>query len=371
MTRTPRLALMVNIIAPYRLPIYKALGQAFDLTVYISGSEGNRSKWAGTITELEQAGVRIVRPWGVTFQRSVRQGGRVQDLRYLHITPGYLSALFRDRPDAVITNELGTRTIFALLYGLLTHRPVWVWWGGTLHTERGRGRLKRILRDILVHWVQRWISYGESSTTYLSKLGVPREHILQIQNAVNEATYSKPVPALMTIQPRPVLLYVGQMIGRKGVSALMESAARIQHEGYVFTLLLVGGGPEQKELEQLAAVLNLRNVHFLPPQAPEGMPAVYRSADCLVFPTLEDVWGLVVNEALWSGLTVLSSVYAGCTEEIVPEQNRFDPLNADDFDRALRLAVTGGLAKADTSPLLPTSEVSERIASDIRRRLGV
>ena len=71
------------------------------------------------------------------------------------------------------------------------------------------------------------------------------------------------------------------------------------------------------------------------------MSAVYRSGDVLVFRASTHVWGLVVNEALWSGVPALVSVYAGCARELVPSSSTFDPLDPTDFATKLRLALSG------------------------------
>jgi glycosyltransferase involved in cell wall biosynthesis len=159
------------------------------------------------------------------------------------------------------------------------------------------------------------------------------------------------------------------MIGRKGVKLLLEAAARVQGMGHRFSLLLVGDGPETAALKLHAERLGLANVYFQPAQPPASMPAVYRSANALIFPTLKDPWGLVVNEALWSDLPVVASIYAGCTSEIVPAGNRFDPLDPRDFDRVLVKAVTGQLKPPDTSVLLPCTRVAEIISQDILQTL--
>jgi glycosyltransferase involved in cell wall biosynthesis len=110
--------------------------------------------------------------------------------------------------------------------------------------------------------------------------------------------------------------------------------------------------------KQLARDLGLRNVHFCPELAPEGMPAVYRSGDVLVFPTIEDVWGLVANEAILSGVPVLCSKYAGCAEELFPLESAFDPHNPEEFKQKLREAVAGTIAKPDPSRLRTTPQLA-------------
>ena len=360
-----KIAILTNIVAPYRMPIYKRLTQEFKTLILYSGYESNRQMW----DRLERSLINAKRVWGVSFPIPRRGEGGVYDWKFLHINPGYFTELLRFRPNAVISNEMGFRSLIALVYSKIFRKPLWIWWGGTLHTERSIGVLKSLWRRYFSQRVPRWISYGRSSTEYLLHLGVPRERILQIQNCVDEKLFTKPAKPLYSFPVRPVLLYVGQFIGRKGIDLLLESAQRVQAKGYDFTLALAGDGPEKGRLQSLAEELQLSNVFFLDPERPENMPRVYKSADVLVFPTLEDVWGLVVNEALWSGLPVIASIYAGATTEILPQENWFDPLDPDSFDTALERAIRGEIAPPDTSLLLPCEKVARLIEEDIYKVL--
>src|SRR5215472_15436943 len=101
------------------------------------------------------------------------ESGSVTEPWFLHIEPGYIPELVRERPDAVITDEMGFRTLVGLAYGTCFHKPVWVWWGGTCHTERRVGWFRKVLRAVIARWAKRWISYGQTSTEYLLTLGVP------------------------------------------------------------------------------------------------------------------------------------------------------------------------------------------------------
>lgn len=362
-----KIALMVNIIAPYRVPVYQAIGSNFDLAIFFGGNEGNRSSWQNIEAKLKD--IKVKQSWGLTLHWQEGKSGGTYDRRFTQITLGYLFDLFAYKPDAVITNEMGFRTLVALLYGNICQRPVWVWWGGTLHTEGSRGMLRRLLRGLISPLVKHWISYGQTSTEYLTSIGVPRERILQIQNCVDERLYLPPTDPTVNLETKPVFLYVGQMIRRKGVDKLLEAVGKVQAKGHNFSLLLVGGGDEKPAWETLAQELGLKNVHFYPPQPPEAMPAIYRSADYLVFPTLADPWGLVVNEALWSGVPVLSSIYAGCASELLPKENLFDPLNPDDFEAVLTRALLGAIAPPERSRLKTCAEVADLIVNQISKTL--
>lgn len=363
----PKLAILTNIAAPYRLPVYERLGEAFDTIILRSGDEDNRTTWSdvsGRITTCRER-----RSWGMTVKWASRRGAVKFDERYLHVNPGYFFDLVRERPDAVISAELGFRTLAALCYSKLFRRPLWVWWGGTLHTERRRPAWKVWLRRQIARRVPRWISYGVTSTRYLNALGVGDDRVLEIQNCVDEARFDATAPPAFEISPRPVILCVGRFVVRKGVDSLLRAAAKVQSAGHRFSLLIVGDGPEEGQLRRLAEELGLQDVHFHASRKPEAMSGVYRSADVLVFPTRHDVWGLVVNEAILCGIPVLCSVHAGCAEELVPAEDRFDPDDPAQFEAALTRAATGQVAAADGSRLWRSGDVAQRIIDDVRRTI--
>jgi len=353
-----KVALLVNIIAPSRLRLYSLFAEQFDLLILHGGTEGNRDFWEGLEKQLPNA--KVLRAWGWQLHYTKKVHGEAFDEKFVHVTPGFAWGLLRFRPAAVITNEMGFRTLLALTYGMLFGKPVWVWWGGTLHTERGAGRLRKAVRRIIALWARHWISYGQSSTEYLLRLGVRRERILESQNGVDEEEFEADVEPAWSIQPRPVVLYTGQFIERKGVVALLNAAAAAQRVSE-FSLLLVGNGPDRKALEQRAKTLGLKNVHFRPAQVPSHMPAVYRSGDVLVFPTREDVWGLVANEAILSGTQVLCSKYAGCAQELFSGESIFDPENHAEFAYKLGEVVAGRIPRPDRAGVKSISEIANGI----------
>lgn len=354
-----KVCLLVNMISPARVPLYTALANRFDLLVLHGGTEANRTTWHEVENSLPNA--RVKRVWGWHISRIQEDNGTFIDRRFVHITPGYLQALLKFRPDVIISNEMGLRTVIALAYGTLFRTPVWVWWGGTLHTERKIGFVRKFLRKVISRWARHWISYGRTSTAYLLSLGINEESILELQNSVDEERFIRNKEREFEIRPGPVLLHVGQLVARKGIDLLLHAVAGLQREGLEFSLLFVGSGLDEHVFKQQARNLDLRNVHFCPELPPERMPAVYRSGDVLVFPTIEDVWGLVANEAILSGIPVLCSQYAGCALELFPPENTFDPRNPEEFMQTLRTALAGHIARPDPSRLRTTPQLSSSL----------
>jgi glycosyltransferase involved in cell wall biosynthesis len=357
----PKTALLVNLVAPSRVGGYERLAAALDLSILHGGMERNRDSWK----ELNVNGACVRRVSGWQMSMTKRDHGKEIDRWFLHLEPGYITELIRGRPDVVISFEMGFRTLVGLAYGACFRKPVWVWWGGTALTERHVGRFRKLLRGIVARWAKRWISYGRTSNEYLLTLGIPRERILQVQNCVDENCYGAAVEPALDVRPKPVLLHVGQMIARKGIAEFLRAAARLQQEGLTFSTVLVGGGPDSAQLQVLAAELRLENICFYPAQPAESMAAFYRSADALIFPTMEDVWGLVANEAVLSGLPVLCSCYAGCAPELFDPECIFDPADEEQFVAALRRTVKGQLPRADPSRLKRSAEVGDVIANAV------
>ena len=83
----------------------------------------------------------------------------------------------------------------------------------------------------------------------------------------------------------------------------------------------------------------------------------YALAGCFVLPSAREPWGLVVNEAMASGLPVLVSVRCGCAEDLVRANGlMFDPHAPDGLRRCL--TIVGALAAGDLEAM---GERSRRI----------
>ena len=71
-------------------------------------------------------------------------------------------------------------------------------------------------------------------------------------------------------------------------------------------IYIIGGTPTEEYLT-FARENDLTSVHFVPFQEKESLKRYYIAADAFVLPTREDIWGLVVNEAMAFGLGVVTT----------------------------------------------------------------
>jgi glycosyltransferase involved in cell wall biosynthesis len=98
---------------------------------------------------------------------------------------------------------------------------------------------------------------------------------------------------------RPIFLYVGRLAVEKNLAALLK----LDLPG---SIAIVGEGPARADLQRLYPA-----AHFLGPRSGEALAAVYASADVFVFPSRTDTFGIVLIEALASGLPVAAYPVAG------------------------------------------------------------
>jgi glycosyltransferase involved in cell wall biosynthesis len=102
--------------------------------------------------------------------------------------------------------------------------------------------------------------------------------------------------------------------------------------------MIVGDGPIRDRLLAGPQPGNVR-LDYRGAQPYAALPGLYQEADVFVFPSGTDTWGLVVNEAMASGLPVLGSVNSQAVDEWVEEEQtgwRFNPENTAAMQTALR-----------------------------------
>ena len=151
--------------------------------------------------------------------------------------------------------------------------------------------------------------------------------------------------------PEHYFLSLGRFVPKKNLSLLIRAFRRYLDTSALKQthLVLVGSGEEEPNLRALCTELRLPicdhtnsllrahrsalrakepGVHFYGFRQIEESPVFYGLADAFVLPSLKEEWGLVVNEAMASGLPVMVSKTAGCAEdllEVVKPEEAFPP----------------------------------------------
>jgi glycosyltransferase involved in cell wall biosynthesis len=127
-----------------------------------------------------------------------------------------------------------------------------------------------------------------------------------------------------------VVLFVGKFEPKKNPLLLLKAFRQVNRTDS--QLVFVGNGFLEEEMRKEAE--GQVNIHFMPFQNQQSMPAVYRIGDLLALPSQGpgETWGLVVNEAMACKRAVLVSNKAGCAPNLVEDGMNGYVFASDNFD---------------------------------------
>lgn len=185
----------------------------------------------------------------------------------------------------------------------------------TPHTQRYPGGPVAAARRAFFRGLDGVLSPGQVTTKMLLGLGVPAGRIVTTTNCVDNDWFR----ARRTRLPRPgsghTFLYAGQLVERKNVGSLIEAFRRVARADD--RLVVAGEGPLNSSLQQQVSDSGLTGqVSFRGHVPHDDLLALYGEADTFVLPSTAEVWGLVVNEALASGLHAVVSARCGVAPEV-------------------------------------------------------
>lgn len=110
----------------------------------------------------------------------------------------------------------------------------------------------------------------------------------------------------------PVLAFLGRLVLEKGLGDFAETVLRLQAEGHLFDVLIVGEGPARAEFER-----KLAGARFIGYQHGEALARALASADILLNPSSTEAFGNVSLEAMASGLPVVAADATGSNNIVV------------------------------------------------------
>ncbi len=309
----------------YWQPIFRDFSQRFETIVYAG-------LWSGFTPGLEDTfAVEVV---GNT------QFGQDYSARVANASLKIVLPLWKFRPQIIFTSGFSIWTILALgLKPVAGWRVAILYDGSSPSIDFRNSWARLLLRRLLARMADGFCANSGAAKDYLiDVLHAPPAKVFGSTYLVPDVTALVPThqiaaPAVTgagtDAQQSVTFLFVGELIPRKGLRQLLQACALLDRSSqHHYRLLVVGDGSERAELAQLATAENLDDVVTWIGWVPyEQLGTYFQSADALIFPTLEDVWGMVVLEAMAFGQPVLCSKWAGAAELIVPGENGelFDP----------------------------------------------
>jgi glycosyltransferase involved in cell wall biosynthesis len=149
----------------------------------------------------------------------------------------------------------------------------------------------------------------------------------------NDTFHPQKIRTLPVPVKRPFFLAINRFVGKKNLLFLLIAYSKYlqQFQDAAWDLVLCGDGELRSQIEQKISDLNLQDyVHLTGFLQQEQMLPYFAHAKCFIHASIQEQWGLVVNEAMASGLPVLVSNRCGCYEDLIVEGVNgfgFDPEN--------------------------------------------
>jgi glycosyltransferase involved in cell wall biosynthesis len=296
-----RLALLTEIPAPFRIPLFSALatqpGVEF-AAVFLAETDPRRVHYG-----LHRDELRF--DWRILPGRSVRRGGR-----WVMLNRSVWRVLERMRPDVVGVGGWNQPAFWqALLWTRVRRRPLLVWVESTARDARSEAGPLELAKRGMVRAAAGFFVPGRASAEYLHGLGVGEERIAVAPNAVDAGIFGA-AAGPRSAHRECTFLYVGRLDPEKGLDVLLRAFERVPGR-----LVLAGGGTEERRLRELAG----ERVSFLGRLDRDEVVPVYGEADVFVLPSLSEPWGMVLNEAAAAGLPLVATDGVGAARELVED----------------------------------------------------
>lgn len=303
---------LTNYPSPYRVRFFDELANYADVTVLFADRK-EKQKHRNADWYIRGEG----RFRAVQLQKHVAAFGRFD------LCTDVLPWLKQGFDEIVVCGYSNPTMILAMLYMRLNRIPFCMEVdGGLIRADR---KLKYFVKKRLVCLADRWLSTGRWTTKYLVHYGAKQENITEypFSSLSEKDILSQPVSReeknalrkALGISEDHMILAIGQFIHRKGFDVLLHAAQALDDRTGVYIV----GGEATEEYKTLREELGVKNVHFLGFQPKEHLANFYKAADLFVLPTREDIWGLVINEAMAYGLPTITTDRCVAGLELITE----------------------------------------------------
>lgn len=260
-------------------------------------------------------------------------------------------ALEACRPEVVFVHGWFERSaLAAAAWCRKTGTPSVIMSETTAH-DFDRSWWKETVKRRVVNTFQAGLVGGSAHAAYLEALGIPRARVFTGYDVVDNAHFTQGADAARADAealrarlglPRHYFLASNRFIQKKNLPRLVHAYAdyRAATDDAPWDLVLLGDGPCRPDVEQAIAEADVADaVHLAGFKQYDELPAYYGLADAFVHASTTEQWGLVVNEAMASGLPVIVSERCGCAPDLVSDGFNgftFDPYNKDQLATRLK-----------------------------------
>jgi glycogen(starch) synthase len=290
----------------------------------VGGIESVSELLAGSLTRRGYD-VRVA-----TYTCADRAGVLDQDRDYAVIRRPTLIELCRQLRwcDVVLQSNISLRLGWPLICGAVS-RP----WILVHHTPIARPSGQVTLRDRIKLWGLR-NSQSYAVSNYLASVMPGPTGVLP--NPYDDRSFRR----LDDVRRQGQLVFLGRLVPAKGVDVLLRALRMLRHQGLRPRLTIVGVGPEEQALRELAASLKLEGqVQFAGLKRGAELVRMLNEHQILVIPSRAappEALGIVALEGIACGCVVVAAHQGGLPEAIGPCGVTFESESVADLAAKIR-----------------------------------
>lgn len=263
-----------------------------------------------------------------------------KDPSYHLLVDQFNTLLDRCKPQVIVNVGWADRAYQVLL--LLAHQrriPV-VLVSDSRERDETRNACKEWLKRQLLRGYSAALVAGKESRAYLVTLGFCSDAIFLPWDVVDNALFSQ--AAAHSTPQMPHFLCVSRLVAKKNHIGLLQAYSAYQRQGGCWGLQLVGSGPEELAIRHdIEELPHPERVNLMPFCQLDTLGVLYGQANAFILASHTDQWGLVVNEAMASGLPCLVSNACGCATDLIQHNVTgwcFDPMNPSALTELMHIA---------------------------------
>lgn len=329
--RAVRILFVFNHPAPYKVAFLNALARRVDLAVIF---ERRRNKdRPETFYEGERPAFRLVPIRGIPLGReNCLSNGIVRHLR-------------KNRYDLVVMNGYSQIPEMLAVRYLKKHEiPYCLEINGGIVKAR-ESALKRKIKTGFIQGATFYLSPDKVSDRYLVHYGAdPKAIHAYDYSSIHESEIRADRPSdeekkalrkKLGISAKEVFVTSGQLIARKNYLSLIKVWGTMGNDRL---LLIAGEGKMRRRYEKYMTKNKINNVRLLGFLSRRRLFEIYRATDAFVFPSREDIYGHVINEALSQGLPVISLPNVNAARKLIRNGSNgyvVESLEGEAFRKAL------------------------------------
>ncbi len=300
--RRIRVAMVVNIPAPYRQSVFEVLAADAQIelkVIFCSRREPDR-EWDLRSARFEQVYLR---------ERFITYHGR-----FIHANPDVWGALRLFRPEVVITGGFNPTHLLAYVYARRHGAKHVAGTDGTLDSEKTLSWLHRWVRRRVYAGTQAFIGASNGSFDLYRAYGIDETRLFKSHLCANNTAFF----AAPAVEKSYDFIFCGRFAEVKNPLFALEVARQVAIRlGRKISMAFVGSGEMEGEIRAIAAATSEVEAAFPGFARQDELPQLYGGARIFMFPTRWEPWGVVANEACASGLPVLITPVAGSAGELV------------------------------------------------------